>query len=318
MDPIQPIQPIQPLHNVEDVHPLHPYYPAHTVAPSVEAQTIGSTTIDHARLKQDQDYFLQTLNNLLYEARAAYNGFNYAEAKGIYEQYFRFLGYYGNTTYSQSQVNFYPAMFEYSWTMEIEGHREEAQRFFNLQLLQVLNAPLQTKKPELHPVQETIKTLQQQQILPSPTNLKVNVPQEQLLNLAQQLVAAGNRPIAIQILHLAEIESLLGLARAGKQIHGLEAQTSTQSIPSQQLPSPFEHWGIPIAPYMPISSDARAVLQSKVYRPEYHPDRVDPIQPINKDPRDFDRRWRQQKKKPATAKKSSRVNPKPGIHFPTI
>lgn len=316
MDAIPPIQ------ETDDAHLVYGVLPAAGQNPPVEKANLTQygIKIDHVRLQKDSDYFLKTMRTMLEKARKFYHALQYSAAQEIYEQFFRYLRVYREKD-PTNQVNFYPALFEYSWLKEIQGERQEAKAIINRELLKSLEPVMQpSKQPQLEELRETIRGLQNQGLFPTSTNLKPQVPLEALEKLAQQFIAVGQQPLALDILGHIEVRHLLSLYQTRQLAHKLEQQEeSAPSSPYSLLPSAYAHFGVPIAPVLPITPEDAERIRDKTPKREYRIDRVEPIYGINKDPREKEKRRRKQSPKgsdreetgtPTKAKKSPNLDPK--------
>lgn len=313
---------IPPIHETDEAHLVHGLVPTSSQNPLVEKANLAQygIRIDHVRLQRDTDYFLKTMRHILEKARKFYQALQYNAAQEIYEQFFRYLRVYRDKD-PTNQVNFYPALFEYAWLKEIQGERQEAQAIINQELLRTLEPVLQpSKQPHLEEIREIVRGLQNQGLFPTVTNLKPQVPLETLEKIAQHFIAVGMQPLALEILGHIEVRHLLSLYRTRQLVHKLEQlEESAPSTPYSVLPSAYAHFGVPVAPILPITPEDAEKIREKTPKRDYRIDRVEPVYAVNKDPREKEKRRRKQSQKgsdreetgmPAKAKKSPNLNPK--------
>jgi hypothetical protein len=317
------MDPIQPIHGFAEeemlIQPAAPVKPQTTDA--VDAQkTMGSgTAVDALRMQKDDAYFVKTLKYMLSGARAFYNTGQYGPAEELYGKFFRYLHAYRADSYYSSPIDYYPAMFEYSWTMEIQGQKAEAQKFLNSELLRLLETITEPQKPELRPVQEALKALQNQGTLPAPGKLQGEVDLTKLPALAQQLAHANHGEKAVQLLGHLEVRYLLEASDA-KRLAGQIAKqddAARAAMTATVSTAAYTHLGLPVAPVMPVLREDAERIHRKSLTPEERIDRVNPISATSRYPQDQGGRGSRQRspQPPAKKRKTVKTRQKPRITF---
>lgn len=273
--------------------------------------TVAGRPIDYVRLKQEPDYFLETMKYIQGKARMHYNNFRYVDAQELFELYFRYLRVY-RPHHHRLPVDFYPALLEFSWVLEIQGQRQEAQKLLNQELLRVMEPALMSLEPKQVRIQEKVVEFQQQEQFPSPVNLRVDVPVEKLVDLAKMYTAIGEPVMAAHLLRNAEVRFLLDLYRLQAMSRSVVSVETQHFEPLMSLPVLSGSIALPVAPVLPITAkDAQSVME-KTVNPDYRLDKVNPVSRVNQDSRGRERQGRRQrnttkKQRAAKASKKPRI-----------
>lgn len=291
---------ISPIHEFEDnpfvgVITGKPLEGSHEAPPVV----VHGKTIDPARMAKDPAYYVSMMKWFYEKAKAYYNGFQYAYAQELYQQFFKYIRFYRPTQQGfPPGINFYPALFEFSWLLQIQNQRTEAQKLLNQELAHLLETSMKSQEPKLQPFKEQVQALQAEGRFPAAGHPTVEVTPEDLLRLAQQ-ASALDAQLAAHLARHAEVRQQLGLSRTQQMIQKWEQREETIAKPQAyaMLPFGFSHTGVPISPLPPpLTTEDIQAVQTKILEPEYHVDKVEPVYGLNKDPREQNKRGRRQRK----------------------
>lgn len=266
MDPIQPINPA--LSN-----PIFPVQATRT-NPTQEAQasSVGQSAIaqelqvDPTKLSKNQEYFLSTLDNILYKARGFYSQQKYEAAEPFYKELFTTFSRYVLAFPSMGQWGrFYGAFYEGAVVNYQLNQKKEAEAFLNrlFQLTMEREQFIQTPQGQQRvqalppPLQALIETYQQQGKLPNLANQALPVQPETLLQLAQVAAQAQRNDLAANLAALALIRQGLQLfetQRAAQLLLPFNERPQTVVAPPVDyllLPFGYRHTGLPYA-YQPL------------------------------------------------------------------
>ena len=284
MEPIQPINSVDSLLSVAGIPP-HPQEPVYT-----GVENSFGLDIDYVKLHQDQVYLLQTLEDVLFKARTLFNQGIFPDAEKLYEMFFRYYGFLPPSYTGDLQI-YFPALLEYTASLEVHSKAIEAEKFLNQQLLHRLESTVVKKVPH-SPSEQTpnpIPELQQQGKLPSPTNLNIRVTPDTLQELAQYYQTNGSPQRAQEVLGYLEVHQWLDLLRT-RQISNTMPPPETPVHPVQ-LPanSFYSHWGLPILSILPpLPPEERKKFQPAGFVPAYRVEKVERIpsaHPQDKNPK---------------------------------
>lgn len=294
------MRPIQPLAEIDTSFPSYFMPPrieesvlVPKPSPNRNSHIAHGLSIDAVQMAQDKDYFLKTILYIHAKARQHYNNFQYAIAQDLYKMFFQYLKLYRPHYPVAPPINFYPAMFEYAWILQLQGEKKEAQKQLNQELIKLLEPIKASKEPRLEEVRESVNRLEEKGLLPTPDRTDIRVSAEDLIELAQLHARYGQYPPAIQLLRHAEVLQMLEFhtARAleKKFEHDQEhpiAETSSalhHGHPYIMKPFGYSYFGVPVSPILPITPEDAKSIQTKTIKPEYHVERVEPFASIGKD-----------------------------------
>lgn len=311
---IDPLSPIQGFYEAE--YPILPVgqkpvpppevTQAQAAQPETADQGLLGIPVDYNRLKQDEAYFIQLMKYVLYKARVSFNKFIYADAEQLYGQFFKYLRAYRANAMYGSPIEYYPALFEYSWTLSILNRRKEAEKILNQELLRLLEPVLVRTPAHLSDIRNRIQQLQVQNLFPSqPHQLTVRPDLVALQDIARQLAKAGEAEFALHVLSHVEVRHLLS-ANQIRQLAGTIAKASGQTgamALSNMLSAVYSRLGLPVTPTVPLTPEEAEKIRSKTFVPEHQVDRVNPIDPTTRDPRKQEFRGARQRSRKASAKK---------------
>lgn len=298
---------IPPIHGLgEEPHlpviPVKPMSVAQSANVTPSALTVGDKHIDAVQLKQNPKYVNQVLDWILYRARTSFYTFRYPEAEYYYGEFFKYLKYYRANNIYGAPINFVPALFEFSWTREIEGKRKDAEHFFNVELLKLLEPTPAAPQPAAF--SERVEQLIQQGQLPSPQHLG-QTPNPEALNELAQLARQVQQPVlATRLLGFGQVLNLWSVFRAQNLAVHLDNESSSGIQQLFRVPLPMEHTGTPVAPVLPQPPDMmERVSSKKLESPEFHVDKVEPVYALEKDPREQENKRRKQRRALSKRKK---------------
>lgn len=274
------------------------------VLPAVIQESAKQQNIDALRLSRDEQYFVATMNLLMKRAQNHYNNFRYSEAEKTYKQFFTYFNYY--SMYHPSfweKAPFFATFAEYSYTLFVVGKEKEAQVFLNQQLSKLLEAVNKPNEPNLKAIRQEIQALQNQQQLPGPTQLRLELNPQLLTELAQKLAAAQQNDLARQFLGFAAVSYQLNLFRTERLAQQLLTERPTTltkpaaDLPYLMMPFGFRHTGLPYAYFPLYQQDFGKVGKPQTAQmAELDAETIEPLGAMDKDPNENERRRRRQRR----------------------
>lgn len=296
---------VPPISGLPEEDPLIAAYQAHTTqGPSPAETTRPAETedriIDNARMHQDYEYVVDSLNYIHFKAQNLFIKGRYVEAQEQYDQFFKYLRQHKVFMYYGVPLNILPAVFENAWTLQLLDRHKEAERFLNQELLRIMEPVLLSpQKPALKPIETTLEQWQQTRIFPGPAHMETPPSMPHLTQLVDMLRTAQQPQLALQLLGYIEVRHLLEVHRTQRLAQGLSEESrlpATRSNPASLLPNAQNHFGLPVAPVLPVAPEVTAKIRPHTHLPEYHVDKVEPVYALNKDPRERQGRGRRQRR----------------------
>ncbi len=281
----------------EEISPLvtpTPTSPAHTRAPQL--------TSEQATIKQ-----------LAYKARQAYQLGRYDEASVHFVQLFRWLRF----NRDNRNTEFFQAMFEFGWVLQIQDERKKLRQFFNAALAQQLESLPKEPVKDLSKTWPILKTLQDIGLHDPKTIPETAVPDEALLALVTLFQQEGANQIARDLLYHLEIRHLLGLLAAQNAARLLSTESLPKTPPQKRLasniPFGYELFGVPVSPLLQGSLESIQRISDKTIKPERRIDRVEAISALPNYTGRPKGRQKRQNTKPSNKGKPRKMLPKPSI-----
>ena len=281
--------------------------------------------IDEGRMGKDQEYLKDRMGWLHWRARYYFRNGWYDAAEQLYVRFFRYHHFYGNRIlnrysgtypgYSGTTLNYYYAMFERRWLMEIIDKREAGERFLNEQLMRKLEwaiaHPEQTERSgELKHIingyilRGELPGFEDQHAMFKPIALPA------LGKLMQQLVSSGHTMLAHHVLAHIETRQLVSLfhtEREAQRLFPQQQQGLLSPLLQAALSQQASRQGVPMAPTLPSPDYKQLADIEHVYT-----DLVEPVYALGKDPNEAVKlRKRQEQAIEARKKKSKQFKVQP-------
>lgn len=266
--------------------------------------------INAEQMAQDPDYLNSTLNYVLDRARQYFASGMYDAAVSNYREYLSYQYRFASRTLGVTD-QYFQALFEFAWLMNISEERKEAEKVMNEALLRNLDIVLKPRTDdtqELRLVRQFLTALQELDQLPSANNLRIPVSPDVLGKVVKKLVSQGFPELARDVVGHIEVRNLLSVFRAEELSQKLFTQAHPRtSPPPPLLPIVYTLRGLPFGPFNPLAHEEdKKVYSHEIETEILRTERIDHIFSVDKDPNQDDERERRQHHPPLKSSKDAK------------